>query len=88
MPEEKLYEKLKSLHETLQNAESLDDKSRALLEQIEDDISALMADRGEEPKGETLADRVREATQTFEEEHPQITETVGQVMETLARFGV
>ncbi len=88
MPEEKLYEKLKSLHESLQNAESLDDKSRALLEQIEDDIRALMADRGEEPKGETLADRVREATQNFEEEHPQITETVGQVMETLARFGV
>jgi Domain of unknown function (DUF4404) len=88
MPEEMLYEKLKSLHESLHQAESLDDKSRALLEQIEEDIRALMADRGEEPKGETLADRVREATQTFEEDHPQITETVGQVMETLARFGV
>ena len=88
MPQEELYKKLTSLHESLQEADSLDDKSRALLDQIEDDIRKLMSDQGKEPEGETLLDRVKEAVQDFEEEHPKLTETVGQVMDALARFGI
>ena len=88
MPQEELHRKLTSLQETLQNADKLDDASRELLEQVEQDIKSLLAESGKEPSGETILDRFKEAAHEFEEEHPQLTEAVGRVMDALARFGI
>lgn len=83
MSAEHLRRMLESLHAELQTAESVDERSRELLREVDADIQALL-ERADAGHGESLTLRLRE----FEERHPALTEAVGRVLDALAKMGI
>ncbi|MFP6584939.1 MAG: DUF4404 family protein [Candidatus Hydrogenedentota bacterium] len=88
MTQEHLKELLQKLHDELSKTESLDDDAKSLLGTVVDDIQAIAGsdDSAEEPHG--LIDRLNEAKQDFEEDHPELTQSIGRVIDALARLGI
>jgi hypothetical protein len=87
MSERHLQEMLEQLHAELQNSRDVDEKSRALLRAVMDDIRAIETGEGA-PRPEPLGQRLREAVDAFEESHPALTEAVGRVVDALAKMGI
>lgn len=83
MSAEHLRRMLENLHAELRSADSVDDRSRELLREVDADIQGLL-ERAEAGKGESLTLRLRE----FEERHPALTEAVGRVLDALAQMGI
>lgn len=83
MSAEHLRRMLENLHAELQSAESVDDRSRELLREVDDDIQQLL-ERSDGHENESLTERLRE----FEERHPALTEAVGRVLDALAKMGI
>lgn len=88
MAQEQLKELLKKLHDELSKTETLDDDAKTLLGTVVDDIEAVAGsdNAADEPHG--LIDRLKEATQDFEEDHPELTQSIGRVIDALARLGI
>jgi predicted component of type VI protein secretion system len=83
MSAEHLRRMLENLHAELQSAESVDDRSRELLREVDADIQELL-ERSDGQGNESLTERLRE----FEERHPALTEAVGRVLDALAKMGI
>lgn len=83
MSAEHLRRMLENLHAELQSAESVDDRSRELLREVDADIQDLL-ERSDGQGNESLPERLRE----FEERHPALTEAVGRVLDALAKMGI
>lgn len=83
MSADHLRRMLESLHTELQGAESVDERSRELLREVDADIQKLL-ERSDAEKDESLSLRLRE----FEERHPALTEAVGRVLDALAKMGI
>ncbi|MCU0667960.1 MAG: DUF4404 family protein [Myxococcota bacterium] len=83
MSAEHLRRMLENLHAELQSAESVDDRSRELLREVDADIQELL-ERSDGQENESLTERLRE----FEERHPALTEAVGRVLDALAKMGI
>lgn len=90
MDREQLRERLEQLRAELQQVASVDDKDRALLERLDADIHELL-ESGEDdhPRRYTgVGEGLREAVERFEASHPDLTMTMGQLAEMLARMGI
>ena len=87
MPREHLKQTLVELHAELGRSASLDDETKNLLAEVLADIRDVLASEVE-PTGETLATRLRDATEDFESSHPTLTALVNQVTEALGRAGI
>ena len=87
MPKNALREELERLHRELSETSTLDEEARALLGELAEEIERMLA---EETSGAAapLADRLRAATERFEETHPQLTAVVGRVADALANLGI
>jgi ElaB/YqjD/DUF883 family membrane-anchored ribosome-binding protein len=81
-----LTERLEQLRAELAASESLTRSERERLERLIEDVRA----HGDEPTDEpqTLADRLQEATEQFEQTHPRLTIAIGAVAEALSRLGI
>ena len=81
---------LKQLHAALNDATSINQKDRELLEQISADIRALLAqpETGARARHEPIVERLRTAVTRFEVSHPDLTATMSQVSRTLADMGI
>jgi hypothetical protein len=90
MEQQQLHERLKQLHTELQQIDSVDDDSRAMLQNIEDDIQTLLnakeSDRRRQYKG--FGERLRDGIERFEASHPDLALTMGQLADMLAKIGI
>ncbi len=90
MSESQLREHLERLHTELEETDSVDDEARRLLAEVMQDIRAILDRSGDAPasSSQSIADRLVEATQRFEESHPTLAATVGRVADTLSHLGI
>ena len=89
MEKQELREKLEELHRALRDADAVGSESRELLEALVADIQRVLErDSREEPEPESLAERLREVVEEFEESHPTLTEAAGRVIDALAKMGI
>lgn len=86
MPEHELRESLEHLQQQLASDPPLDPEARRQLADLARDIEAMLADG---PSGApSLIDRLRAATEHFEESHPDLTAVTGRIADLLARMGI
>jgi len=80
---------LARLHEQLGDAESLDPEVCEVLRATLHEIEQTLEGSAERAEGEaSLAERLGELTQHFEETHPTLAAAVGRVVDTLANLGI
>jgi len=77
---------LNELHAELSETENLDEASAALLRDLRADIESVLDERDADGEHQTLADRLSEAVDRFEESHPSLTVQLARVAEALARI--
>jgi predicted component of type VI protein secretion system len=89
MREQHLRQMLEQLHTELQRADTIDDRSRELLQSVLADIEDLL-ERKQKPgtQPESIIQQLREAVRTFESTHPTLTHAIGAVTDALANMGI
>jgi hypothetical protein len=88
MSQDDLKELLQRVHSELSKLESLDNESSQLLSTVMDDIHNVRGDAPTPEESHGLIDRLKDAAQDFEEDHPNLTEAVGRVVDALSRLGI
>jgi predicted component of type VI protein secretion system len=89
MREQHLRQMLEQLHTELQRTDTIDDRSRALLRSVLDDIEDLLErKRKRDMQPESIIERLREAVRAFETTHPTLTDAIGGVADALAKMGI
>lgn len=84
MSQEKIAELLKELHSELEKSDHLNDQEADLLNQILSDVNQMNS----EAASEIDLDELEKQAVIFSENHPVISETVSQIINTLARIGI
>jgi len=90
MPKEQLRTRIQELLDELESGERLDVEARDRLTNVLEEIRGAVdedGDRGDD-EGESLVDRLNEATRHFEESHPTLTAMVGRIAESLSNLGI
>jgi len=77
---------LSRLHEQIAGHD-LDEQERVLLRDALQELEATLEGAPSE-EGSSLADRLSELAQEFEESHPTLAATVGRVVDALANLGI
>ncbi|TNC93055.1 DUF4404 family protein [Thalassolituus sp.] len=85
MPDTQLKAQLEQLHQALSSGPELDDESRELLSRIAGDIDSLDIDADDTSD---LSDLIQEQAIRFDQEHPALSATLRQLIDTLGRMGV
>lgn len=85
-PRRALNESLEKLRRELGAAESLPAAERERLESLLREV-IRSADSEDDDEG-SLGERLQEATERFEESHPNLTHAIGAVAEALSRLGI
>lgn len=83
-------ELLQQLHDEIHNTQSLDEKGRELLQDLDSDIRALL-ERSEEHEGDehpSLMQNLESTLRHFEVTHPELTVLVAKMLETLSNAGI
>ncbi len=90
MNNQPLRESLEQLHRELEQTQSLDADSRERLRHLMKEIQSVLDESGDVPahRYESLAKRLRETVDHFEDAHPRLTLTIGQVLDNLAAIGL
>jgi hypothetical protein len=89
MQDKQLRQLIANLHTELQDADSVDDESRAMLQQLIGDIEKLAdGDEGANDAGTSAVDQVEQAALKFETEHPRLSMTLGELMDALGKLGI
>jgi hypothetical protein len=90
MPRNHLNEMLEALRSELEHTRSddVDERSRELLREVIDDARVLVADESSESEPQTVLDRLRAATQDFEDSHPDLAAAVNRVAGALSNLGI
>ena len=82
---EQLKAKLSQLQSSLSQVDKLDDDSRELLAQVDQDIQRVLAG-GQDAEG--LNERLEQQAVAFEERHPAMSALLKDMMEVLAKMGI
>jgi signal transduction histidine kinase len=87
---EQLREHLEALHSELTSTPSVDDRSKQLLEEVLADIRELLerTEPAAQDEHQSLGERLRDATQHFEDSHPTLSTAVGRVVDALSNLGI
>ena len=88
MADKKLHQLLNQVHEQLQQQDSLDSDSQALLQQVLADVKAASGSEKIDEMQPDLSDRIEQQAVQFEQDHPTLAEILRQIMDTLGRIGV
>ncbi len=86
--ETELRATLERLHGLLESSGELDPDLRDRLRATLEDISGALERTGGGEDGTSLADRLGEFTEHFEEEHPSLAEVAGRLAGMLANLGI
>ena len=84
---DELSRHLAELQAELARTQSVDPKSRDLLEHVRRDIESVL-ERSDESGRSSLRVRLEAAIEHFETSHPVLTATMGRVMDQLANLGI
>jgi hypothetical protein len=87
MTDETLRDLLGKLHDELQRIESVDEKGRALLRDLDADIRALL-ERSGESGSDSIMKRLQSAMDHFEITHPKLTMALSEMMTALNNAGI
>jgi hypothetical protein len=85
-----LKEHLKNLHQELSEVTVVDEDSKKLLEEIQEDVQSLLSHKS----GDTLElhgtirDRLAESARHFNASHPTLAATIRTVVNTLNNMGI
>jgi flagellar motor switch protein FliG len=88
MSDEKLHQLLNQVHEQLQQQDSIDGESQALLQQVLTDIKAASGSDNTDEIPQDLSERIEQQAVEFEQVHPTLSGVLRQIMDTLGRIGV
>ncbi len=88
MEQQKLREQLEALHKELEQVNSLDETTRAVLSTLREDIAKLVVEKPATAlEHDSLVERMNEAVSHFEADHPKLSMTIQHLLESLARMG-
>lgn len=90
LDKQELRNMLVQIHDELEHTESLDSESRALLEHLMADVQDLLnrEEKGLSTQGHPITGRLRESIQMFELSHPNLTLSMGHLLDILSQAGV
>jgi hypothetical protein len=90
MTDKDLRTLLEGLHDELQRTETLDEKGRALLRDLDVDIRDLLQRSGDAgaQADETILERFQSAMDHFEITHPNLTMAISEMMKSLSNAGI
>ena len=90
MDNDKSRELLQQLHDEISQIKSVDEKSSALLHDIDEDIRLLLERSGESGMQvhPSVVKRLETALRHFEVTHPQLTTLISKFLESLSAAGV
>jgi hypothetical protein len=83
-------ELLQQLHEEINNTQTVDEKGRELLQDLDGDIHALL-ERSEEHQAQVHPSIVQTLESTidhFEVTHPELTALISKLLDTLSNAGI
>lgn len=81
-----LEEALGQLQAALESVDNLEPEEAERLRRAVSEISATLDDQ--EVDSASLAQRLHEQTESFQESHPKLTQTVGRIADMLAQMGI
>ncbi len=87
MEKQELRALLEQLRLEVEQTTVVDEKGRELLRALEADIHDLLQ-RSEGPHFPSLFERLQETISHFEVEHPSLTATLSQVLDSLSNIGI
>jgi hypothetical protein len=88
MEQQKLRELLDTLHQELEQVDSIDENTEVVLSNLRSDMQRLLDEKaGTIHKDESLMARMNDALEHFEEGHPKLSITLQLLLESLARMG-
>lgn len=87
MTDQTLRDLLGKLHDELQRIESVDEKGRDLLRDLDADIRALL-ERSGEASGDSIAKSLQSAMDHFEITHPKLTMALSEMLTALNNAGI
>jgi hypothetical protein len=87
MKDNRVRELLDQLRDELDRVESLDEKGRALLDNITADIDSLLNGTGAQPD-ESVLRRLQDSIDHFKIEHPKLTMALSEMMTILSNAGI
>ena len=90
MDNKHLQNSIEKLHRELASADSIDDESREMLQELAQDVEKLAGDEGAATKVEhaSTTGQLQNAALRFESEHPKLSMTLGEVIDALGRLGI
>ena len=89
MDKQQLREQLEKLHAELQDVESLNEKDRALLQNLASDVREALNREDEDAEHyNSLGERLKETVAEIEASHPRITLLMRQIIDQLAFMGI
>ena len=90
MPEqiEKLKSTLRELEAELASIDTLDEETRAALEEAVEEISQRLRKRDYAPQPDSLAARLQDAAGEFETSHPTLFGIVRRTIDALGQMGI
>jgi Domain of unknown function (DUF4404) len=90
MTDKNLRDLLKGLHDELQHVESVDEKGRVLLRDLNTDILSLLERSGEEglQVDESILESFQYAVEHFEITHPKLTMALSEMITALSNAGI
>ena len=89
MEKQQLNEMLTKLHEELEQVDSIDETTVSVLSTLREDIQHLLRGAGSEtPEDhEPISERLGEAIEHFEADHPRLSIAIQHVLDSLAKMG-
>lgn len=83
---EQLKDKLKQLQQSLTGINQLDNESRQLLQQLDDEIHMVL--KGQRDREATLNDRIEQQAVEFDGQYPQTSAILRDIVEVLGKIGI
>lgn len=89
MEKEKLQQLISRLHEELSSSGSVDEKSRALLQKLTQDIENLAAapDSQDDDRASATS-QLEEVALKFKTDHPKLSMALGELADALGKIGI
>ena len=88
MEQQKLRELLDTLHQELEQVDSVDKTTEVVLSNLRADMQRLLDQKaGTANEDASLVERVKEALDHFEEGHPKLSLNLQLLLESLAKMG-
>jgi len=86
-----LRELLKRLHDELEQTEVVDESGNEMLRHLEEDIHRRLersAPKKAKEADDSILERLQDAIDRFEETHPNLTQTLSEMMTILSNAGI